>query len=158
MKHYRRNILAMLVAMTLPAFAQEHQFVVWLDSGGQISYSLTERPKVTHSGETFIVSTTSVTVEYAKSEVHKFTLTDMKHSGIESVVSIDAGKLSRRGDTVELSGFRAGTSVSVFTIGGQAVISGCVGSNGTLTLDLSHFGNGIYLVTTGSITHKIIKR
>ncbi len=158
MRHYRRNILSMLVAVALPAMAQGQWFVVWLDGGGQISYPLTERPKVTHSGATLTVSTTGTTVEYTKSEVHKFTLGDTESGGVECIISDNAGRLSRNGDTVELSGFVAGTSVSVFTVGGQAVIRERIGADGTLSLDLSPLRGGIYLVTTGSITHKIIKR
>ena len=158
MRHYRRNILAMLVAVTLPAFAQGYWLVVWLDSGGRISYPLTERPKVTHSGAVLTVSTTGTTVEYTKPEVHKFTLSDTDLGGVESSVADSAGELSRFGDTVELSGFAAGTSVSIYSVSGQRVISGRTLEDGTLTLDLSHLGSGIYLVTTGSITHKIIKR
>ena len=46
----------------------------------------------------------------------------------------------------------------MFTVGGQIVISDRIGSEGTLSLDLSRLGSGIYIVSTESITFKIIKR
>lgn len=162
MRHYRRNILSVLVAFALPAMAQGHWFVVWLDNGGQISYPLTERPKVTRSGGTLTVSTTATTVEYAESEVHKFTLSDTGlgdvEGGVGSIAAVHEGELSRNGDSIELRGFSAGTSVSVYSVSGQRVLSERVGADGALSLDLSPLRSGIYLVTTGSITHKIIKR
>ncbi len=150
--------MAMLVAACLPAFAQGYWFVVWTGTGGRISYPLAERPKVTHSGETLTVTTTATTVEYPKQAVSKFTLSDTEIGGVERISADRAGELSRKGNTVELSGFAAGTTVNVFNVSGLRVISGCVSADGTLSLDLSPLGKGIYIISTGSITHKIIKR
>ena len=159
-RNYRRIILAVLVAACLPALAQEYRFVVWTGSGGRISYPLSERPNVAHSDGIITVSTTTAAVEYPRTDVSKFTLAyeDGGTVRAENIPAVDKGDFTRHGDTVELSGFDAGTAVSVFTVDGQTVISNSVREDGTLTLDLSHLGSGIYLVTTGSITHKIIKR
>ena len=150
--------MSLLVTVSLPAFAQGYWFVVWTGSGGRISYPLTERPKVIHSGESLTVTTTATTVEYPKSEVSKFTLSDTELGGVESISADRAGELFRKGNTVELSGFAVGTTVSVFTVSGQRIISECVSADGTLSLDLSPIKSGIYIISTGSITHKIIKR
>ena len=150
--------MAMLVAACLPALAQDYWFVVWTGSGGRISYPLTERPKVTHSGETLTVTTTATAVEYPKQAVSKFTLSDTEIGGVERISADRAGELSRKGNTMELSGFAAGSTVNVFNTGGQRLISECTLEDGTLSLDLSPLGSGIYIISTGSITHKIIKR
>lgn len=138
----------------------EYYFVVWTKNGGTISYPLSERPEVTQSGDKLVVTTTTAAVDYPKTGVVKFTLTDEggAPSGVESVsADSKAGAFTRHGDVVELSGFRPGSVVGVYTVGGQTVTSGRVGGDGAYSLDLSGLGAGIYIVSTESITFKIKK-
>lgn len=154
---FRLVILAFLVMLSMPVVADEYCFVVWTKRGEQISIPLIEKPKIINSGDNLIMNTTTTTVEYPKTEVGKFTLNLQEPGGI------DAGEMSdceiiHNGNIVILSGLRAGSEVKVFTIGGYAVLTGCVGDDGSLALDLSPLGQGIYIVSTENITCKIIKR
>lgn len=135
-------------------------FVVWTQSGEQISYPLAERPVVTQTNESLVVTTTATTVEYPKTGVRKFTLKSGAEDsdGIETIVGDKSGMLMQRGNTVCMSGFRAGSDVRVFTVSGQNVSVGHIGNDGTLMLDLSQLAAGVYIISTESITYKIIKR
>lgn len=135
--------------------------VVWSKSGEQISYLFSEHPKVTQTSEMFVVKTTKTEVEYSKSEVHKFTLIDSSVNapgGIETVIEDKETQMTYNGDIVSLSNSRAGSQVKVYSMSGILLRSMTVEADGTLILDLSELTAGVYIISTESITYKIMKR
>lgn len=124
-----------------------------------MSFPLSENPKVTHSDANLIVSTTTTTIEYAKTEVSKFTLkiNEQETTSINNIKTPDSS-IKQNGNLIFMSGFSTGSTVRVFTINGQAVLTDHICNDGTLTLNLSPFTGGIYIISTESITYKFIKR
>lgn len=140
----------------------EYAFVLWTFSGEQIVYSFVERPKVTQTGESLIVNTANTVIEYAKTDVWKFTLADLSVDvgigGIDEILKDKVGEISQQGNTLILSGFNADSDVRVFTVSGQVVKADRINDDGTLIIDMSQLNTGIYIVSTECITYKIIKR
>lgn len=75
-------LVAVLCAVQLSAQQADskpkYSFVVWFHDGGKVSLSLDERPVVTYSGDNIVVSTTYNRVEYAHTEVRKFTIEEVE--------------------------------------------------------------------------------
>lgn len=78
------QLIWLLLLLAAPTFARQAMmpaadevpvinFVVWTYGGEKISYSLAQHPVVTHSGDKLILTTNLGTVEYAASDVRKFT-------------------------------------------------------------------------------------
>ena len=76
--------LLLLLVGNAPAYSQAEvppatdeapviDFVVWTHSGEKIAYRLSEHPVVTQSGDKLILTTNTGVVEYAASDVRKFT-------------------------------------------------------------------------------------
>lgn len=72
----RLLVLATLLIFSFSAFAERYNFVVWTKSGEQISFPVTEKPKVTHNNNCYTVAYTSTTVEvtYLYSNNYKYVI------------------------------------------------------------------------------------
>lgn len=138
-------------------FADEYCFNVWTKSGEQISFPISEKPKVTHNNDGFIVSSTSTSIEYAAADVKKFTLAPIGSDGVEPIKPLNSN-ICQFDNTLMLSGFRVGSIVKIITINGQTLIVETIHNDGTLSIDLSSLNKGVYIVSTESITCKFIKR
>lgn len=85
MKHMKPLFWLLLILVgSVPAYSQAEtppatdeapviDFVVWTHSGEKIAYRLSEHPVVTQSGDKLILTTNTGIVEYAASDVRKFT-------------------------------------------------------------------------------------
>ncbi len=138
---------------------EQYSFVVWTNSGETFNYLLSERPKVTQTTSSLVLTTTKTEVEYAKDDVWKFTI--QKTPDIEtSIASIfnDNYLISRQNNIVYLSNFRPNIMVYVYSISGILLSSQKTSEVGTLTIDFSNLSHGVYIISTESITYKIIKR
>lgn len=148
----------MLLTVSLSALAEECLFVVWTKFGEKISYPFTECPKVVPTDKFLVVTTIGTTVEYLMSDVSKFTLETSELGNVDGGEKTNICNLSHQGGLVRLSGFRVGSVVNLISTNGQLVMSERVGSDGTLSIEISELSSGIYIISTESITYKIIKR
>ncbi len=157
MKKYRQILLTAFLIFSLTAIAEEYSFIVWTKSGEQIDFPVSKKPKVTHSDNDFIISTPTTIVEYSKSDIKKFTLEIKSPGGIENVKSTTSN-ISQQDNTLILSGFPVGSTVNIFNINGQLLTAGTISDKERFTIDLSILNRGIYIVSTESITYKIIRQ
>lgn len=130
---------------------------VWTKSGKRIAYSLSEHPVVTYLETDLVLTTTHLTVNYPLAELHKFTFGTVT-TAIESTSIQSDGQMRMHGETLHISGFCPKESVSVYSIEGKKVLDTTTNSEGSVTIDINSLATGIYVVKTGSITHKFIKK
>ena len=64
---------ALLCLLSIPLKAEVSYIQVWLSSGKQVQYKLSERPRVVREAKTLRLTTSSVDVVYQAGEVHKIT-------------------------------------------------------------------------------------
>lgn len=147
-----------LTGISLSAWAEEQVSTldVWTKSGERITYYLSEHPVAAYSGSDLVLKTDELTVNYPLSELHKFTFS----SEVASVETIPLpnGRMQMQRGMLCLSGFRAGERVSIYSMGGQNVMSATISADGTVTLFIQSLATGVYVVKAGSVTHKIIKQ
>lgn len=131
-----------------------YDFVVCLSSGEQVNYSVAENPKVSHDGTNLVVTTSSTSVTYDVANVSKFTIEE--NTGIEDIAQNSTG-IVKKGDTLYLSGFDVNAPVVISDISGKCVYSANTDENGCLSIDLSDYTTGIYVVSANRFSCKIIK-
>lgn len=149
-------LLMLLSATSINATDVAYRLLVWMDSGAKSAYALSTKPKITYDGTCLIVSTTAATVEYPAEDVWKFTLDKIEISGIEETL-IEVPTMRIVGDVVSFTGCRPGSVVRMFNVGGQSLATEKADTDGALQLNISHLPHGIYILSTESITYKIIK-
>lgn len=155
MNQYRHIILVLLMTFSLTAIAEEYNFVVWTKLGEQINFPLSEKPKLTHYNDNFIVTTSTTMVEYPKTDIKKFTL--LIPDGVDNIENSNANLLQQDNSLI-CRGFRDGSIVKIFNINGQLLSAETINNEDVYIIDLSTFNKGIYIVSTESITYKIIRQ
>ena len=149
-------VLVLLSATAINATEVAYRLLIWMDSGAQSAYALSTKPKVTYD-ETFLtVSTTSVSTQYPAEDVWKFTLDKIEISGIEEILN-EVPTMRIVGDEVMFTGCRPGSEVRMFNVNGQSLAVEQADVDGALQINISHLPHGIYVLSTESITYKIIK-
>lgn len=149
-------LLMFMSAIAINATEVAYRLLVWMDSGAKSAYALSTKPKVTYDGTCLVVSTTAATVEYPAEDVWKFTLDKIEISGIEETLK-EVPTMRIVGDVVMFSGCRPVSVVRIFNVSGQSLATEQADADGSLQINISHFPHGIYILSTESITYKIIK-
>ena len=129
-------VLALICAMS-QAFAQS-TLNVHQKSGGTISYAFSEKPVVSYSGNSLVLTTAKVNVEYPLSNLDKLTFEDGEANAIDQM-SMEAP---------------ADAVTHIYNISGVLVKS-VEASKPISTDDLTP---GVYVITNGKTTYKIIKK
>ena len=154
-KYYFVALFFMLFAIgQIQASEKLYDFVVWLSSGEQVNYSVSENPKVSHDGTNLVVTTSSTSVTYDVANVSKFTIGE--NTGVEDIAQNSTG-IVKKGDTLYLSGFEVNASVVISDISGKCVYTANTDEDGCLSIDLSDYPAGIYVVSANRFSCKIIK-
>lgn len=137
----------------------EYNLIVWTYAGETFCHLLSERPKVTQTTSSLVLTTTKTEVEYSKDDVWKFTLQDLSAEavGIENIKT-DNAEITQCDNVVYLSNCQAGSEVRIYSVSGVLYYSQKVSEDGTLAIDLGNLNSGVYIISTESITYKIIKR
>lgn len=141
-----------------------YYLVVWMHEGGYVTYPLDEHPIITYADEQILVSTPWNSVTYSHAQVRKFTLTDTDTpqddtpKDDDTVISSIGSDLRNQGDAIVFSACTPGEHVGVYDASGRLLHSYAIGADGNLTLSLSAYGRGVYVVKMKSITYKFIKK
>ena len=159
----RKNYFLVLSFMLLgigsvKASADLYNFVVWTSGGEQVKYSLTENPKVSHNGTSLVVTTSATSVQYDVVDVERFTIEESSPTTKLGGAVQNETEIVRKGNVLYLSGFDVNIKVLVSDMSGKCVYMGNTDENGTMSVDLSEYETGVYVVSTNSINCKIIKK
>lgn len=151
-------LLMFLSATAINATNVAYRLIIWMDAGGQFSFLFSDKPKITHDGENIVVTSNGPSMQCPAEQVWKFTLDAEKISGIEDETLKDVPTMRIVGDVVMFTGCRPGSEVRMFNVSGQSLAMECADADGALQINISHLPHGIYVISTESITHKIIKQ
>lgn len=147
--------------VTVPA--PHYHFFVWLDDGRYDAYAFDAKPKVYYEDGDLVVASAEGSYRYANEDVHKITFSDNETPvpvGI-SAVQADSGQgstLRHSGDEVRMQGMRPGGKLYVYSADGKLQKALAASAEGSLTVRLSEFAKGIYILKTETTTYKIIKK
>lgn len=153
-----KSVLIALILMCNGVFLfSQEALILHQKNGGKVAYVLNERPKVTYEGENLVLTTQKVTVEYPLSEVSKFTFGDLGDNGIEDLRGKDAS-VKLNAQTLVVAGGTPGAPLSLYSLSGSLVWRTNLDADGQLIRSIADLPRGVYVLKSGSITSKIIKR
>ena len=131
--------------------------LLFTKDGGEMSCLLSERPRVTHSDDYPVITSDVAGESYPLTDIGKFTFAPVDaSSGIDNV-PVDEASFNIDGGVLMPSGFREGSTVRIFTMGGMMVHSETL-DGGSCTYCMSALSPGICLVNVNDKTFKIAKK
>lgn len=147
--------VALLVASVAPMQAQNYKSVVVnLSNGFSTRVNLEEELATTFTDEYVVFSGGSKDVTIVKANVESFSFS--KTAGIEGVADDSATAPEITPESIVYSNLPAGSTASVYTIGGQCLLTESV--SGDWTYSFADLTTGVYLITVNGVTYKIAVR
>lgn len=147
--------LLMLMAVTVMG---QNTLTVHQKDGQQFSFGFEDKPVVTFTDSELIVTSSKTELRYALAQVAKFTFDDIE----DAVISIktDAAKAVITLDeyTVSISGAIPDATVSLIASDGMQIQSYKTNQDGTATFSIADLQEGTYIITSKSLTVKILKK
>ena len=157
-----------LEASDTPEPADGYWLVVHTTGGHVDGYAFADRPEVRISGQLFNVTAAGRTVAYPAASIDRFTIDDhyMAQGVATSMdaprenmpVADDSPRLHLTPGTVNLSGLRPGSIVRVSDVSGRLAITTTADADGSLSFSTEPLRPGVYVVSTGKATFKILKK
>jgi hypothetical protein len=156
----RTSILKIAIALCMllaPVVLQAADGVSYLyitmTDNSETVFALADNPVVTVSGTTFLATCGSQSVSADLTSVKNYHFSNT--TGISSIQSSKETVLLQVGQAV-ISGVKAGTEVRIVSVDGKVVMSRKAAANGSLTIDLSTLGRGVYVLSTPTTKLKMM--
>lgn len=154
-----RKLLLFLsvVLLVSPVFSQ-NTLTIYQKDGTQISVGFDDKPVVTFTDNELVVKTTKTTLRYEFAQVAKFTF-DKNETGVNGVID-DASQAGITLDeyTVYITGAKADAVVCLIGADGKQLQSYKTDADGSVTFSIAQLPEGMYIISSESLTCKILKK
>ena len=149
---------ALLCLLSIPLKAEVSYIQVWLSSGKQVQYKLSERPRVVREAKTLRLTTSSVDVVYQAGEVHKITY--LIPSGLDAATTApeQKGTITVSDDQMQILSLIHNEAIRIFDAGGRLIKQVKADEKGSQTISLSAFPAGTYIVKSQQQSSKFIRK
>lgn len=148
----------MLAAVAAAPLFSQNTLTIHQKDGQQFSFGFEDKPVVSFTDSDLIVKSTKTELTYALSSVSKFTFDDIE----DAVISIndDAAKavITLDSYTVSITGAKADIEVRLNSSDGKLLQSYKTTQNGSLTFSIAELPKGTYIISSESLTCKILKK
>ena len=161
MKKKRISIFLISFTLALSGVMAEDGVCVEKTDGTKQVFLFSETPKITYSNDNLVMTTFNTSTTFPISEVSRFYFEESNMpSGVVGLMEDDEQQpLIRVTETVaEFYGFNANTPVNLFDKMGRLLARDKTANDGTLSISLSDFPKGIYIIKAEKITIKIQKQ
>lgn len=137
--------------------------VVWTQDGGKALYPINEQPTIKYDNNgNYIVRSSTMEVQYPLADVRMFMLSDTDNPLPDQPMDIlevfDEHGFIYSDDKLSFSSLRPGSMVRIYNASGMLLRSFEVAPNGSLSVSIDDLPNGVSIIKSESITHKIIKK
>ena len=151
-------LLQLLLMAAITVCAQPTKIRFWLTNGQKVSNNLSERPPMTVENDNVRLKSKTVDLLYAVTDIQRVTFDDQT-DGIESATTTNkSGNATLTQESMTFTEFKSGETVRIYNNAGQLAQSYKIGADGSLTVSLSNFQPGIYIVKTQYKSFKFIKK
>ena len=155
MKKFLLSLTLMLA--TVAAWAEDGFYVV-TTSGEQAGFIFSEQPVWTCEGDNLVITCMNNTVVYPMDDVDCIYFDEIGSSSPTGITEVKNAELIRFvKDGVELSGFAAYTTVTIYNLQGQLVGTYSTDGSDSLNISLADREQGIYIIKANKSTLKIKK-
>lgn len=154
----KRIFFIFLIAiMAIPAIAQ-NTLTVHQKDGQQFSYGFEEKPVVTFTDNALVIKSTKVEVQYELAKVAKFTFDDVEDAVIGIKADDAKASISLDEYTVCITGAKADITVRLLASDGKQLQSYKTNQDGSVTFSIAELPEGTYIISSESLTVKILKK
>ena len=150
-------LLVLFLSLSTMAKGKTH-LVVWTKDGGKVAYALADEPKLTFGLNYMFIDSKNVSISYRVEDMARITYETYSDDNIRNLVDDEATSFIFDGELLIFSLLRAGSIVTIYSLGGELVFSKTIQTAGEYSFPVSHLNAGIYLVTVNGITQRIMKR
>lgn len=160
MKRFQLLFLLLALPMALQAADLINTLVVQTKNGTQHRFVLiSEKPQITFEGTNLVVTCTKAeaSATFALADVARFVYEKEEATGINELTTPDAA-VSFEGGMLVISQIKNGETVCVYSADGRLQQTLKAYRSGSFRLSLASLPSGVYLVKTGTLTYKIMKR
>lgn len=144
-----------LLGQTIQA-EERNALVVHLKDGTSTTFLLDDQPRVSIVNEQLRVQGTSLSVEFPREEVLRFTYAYDNSNGV-SLAPIHSFWGGIHGDVLSLSGLQDGLTVRLISVDGKLLSETVVAQDGKVKIPLDAYPTGVYVLQTKGIIHKFTK-
>ncbi len=152
------TFIIVCVGIIIHADTTQNALTVLAKDGTKVSYALSERPKVTFSGDDLIITSGDNEVRYPLSQMSRFTFELTTGIDMVDAEGSNITPFEFNGDTLLFPAIDKNCQVLIYATDGKLMISRDVKSGTILRIPLNSLNSGIYLVNVSGITYKIVKR
>ena len=124
--------------------------------GSKVLYALEEKPKITFTDTELVITTKSVEIAYALSDMNLLTYENGETTGITNLHDNASFKLD--GNAIVFSKLKAKDIVSLYSINGALVFKKTVTVDGVYAVSLNDIETGVYVVSVNGLTYKFMKK
>lgn len=158
----RTIFLILFAIMPLGLSAQDkgqsrsNAMVITLTDGTTETVPLYTEPRITYRDSLFVVTTALGTKTFPRNKVKGYRFMMDDGTGIENASNSDARQVEWKlvDRQLRLKRLPDGSTISLYTVGGQHIMSLC--RSGHCTINLSRLASGVYLFDVNGTTHKIV--
>ena len=155
----KKFLLSLTLMLAMVAAWAEDGFYVVTISGEQAGFIFSEQPVWTYEGDNLVITCMNNTVEYPIADVDCIYFDEIgsttPSTGVTEVRNTELVRFVR--DGVELSGFAAFTTVTIYNLQGQLVGTYRTDETGSLNISLADREQCIYIIKANKSTLKIKK-
>ena len=152
----RKILLLILVSVCTMTKADEKVLQIWQSDGQVMNISLNEEPKTTYADGNLVITTNKTTITFPLEKVKKYTYTTLA-DGISTIPTMKAA-FSKDGETLTFTNVKPNSIILLYNMAGQLLRKIDSGKDGKVTLSVSVFPTGVYVIKANGATYKITKR
>lgn len=150
-------LLLSILRLTSAAQTDLTHLVIQTKDGTKVAYAFTKAPKIAFADDFLILCTDEVNVTYPLIDMEVIKYEACVEAGVKDLKT-DELLISFIGDSLLFHTLKANSTVSIYSIGGENVLTRNIHQDGEYSFSLSQLTPGIYLVKIDSLTYKIVKR
>lgn len=154
----KKLLAAFFSCVTMGLAASPSQALrVHLSSGDVQTFVLSDAPVATFTENEFVITTKDVVVKYYMIDVTHADFVDAE-AGVDEIVDGGIKIDLSNPEVISISGATAGEDASVYDMTGISIARATVAGDGCVSLSLSNFRKGTYILLINQSSLKFIKR
>lgn len=155
----RLVVLMCLLISGLVATAQNAQYlIVTLQDDSKTGFALAEQPVVTCTDGILTVTSPNQTLEVTLADVKNYAFAESfsPSSAVEEIKSSTEPII--KAGMAQFENLKPGTEINIYTIEGRTAGRAVADANGSVSVDLTSLGTGVFIIVAPNASYKIINR
>ena len=154
----KRLLLYISLALAIcPAFSQ-NTLVIHQKDGQKFSFGFDDKPVITYTDNDLVLKTAKTEVQYPLASLSKFTFVDIPTEVDAVAVDRKSPEITLDDYMIRITGAKAETVVKVTGMDGKTLAAYKADSEGTVTFSIADLPEGVYIISSDSLTCKILKK